>query len=241
MSRSVSLRHAVQATRRRWWSTRSALPGREQEMPVPERHEVLGTPLKGPFPDGVERRSSAMGCFWGAERIFWEAEGVYTTAVGYAGGITPNPTYEEVCSGSHRSHRGGAGGVRPDEDQLRGACCGSSGRATTPPRGCARATTWAPSTARRSLVRRCPARRRGGEPRHRISRRADGERLRRDHDRDLAKAGAVLLRRGLPPAVPGQEPRRLLRPRRHRRLVPGRLGGVAVAADPASTGSRRRR
>jgi peptide-methionine (S)-S-oxide reductase len=77
----------------------SALPGRAQEMPVPERHEVLGTPLKGPFPDGVKTAIFGMGCFWGAERVFWEADGVYTTAVGYAGGLTPNPTYEEVCSG----------------------------------------------------------------------------------------------------------------------------------------------
>jgi peptide-methionine (S)-S-oxide reductase len=77
----------------------SALPGRDTELPVPERHEVLGTPLKGPFPDGVDTAIFGMGCFWGAERIFWEAPGVYTTAVGYAGGFTPNPTYEEVCSG----------------------------------------------------------------------------------------------------------------------------------------------
>jgi len=77
-----------------------ALPGREQEMPVPARHEVLGTPLRPPFPDGVEQAIFGMGCFWGAERIFWQAPGVYTTAVGYAGGFTPNPTYEEVCSGS---------------------------------------------------------------------------------------------------------------------------------------------
>src|ERR1700694_4868783 len=73
--------------------------GRAQEMPVPARHEVLGTPLRPPFPEGVEQAIFGMGCFWGAERIFWEAPGVYTTAVGYAGGITPNPTYEEVCSG----------------------------------------------------------------------------------------------------------------------------------------------
>jgi peptide-methionine (S)-S-oxide reductase len=77
----------------------SALPGRETEIAVPAKHEVLGTPLKGPFPDGVETAIFGMGCFWGAERIFWEAQGVYTTAVGYAGGTTPNPTYEEVCSG----------------------------------------------------------------------------------------------------------------------------------------------
>ncbi len=77
----------------------NALPGRDEAMAVPERHEVLGTPLKGPFPDAVQSAVFGMGCFWGAERIFWQAQGVYTTAVGYAGGVTPNPTYEEVCSG----------------------------------------------------------------------------------------------------------------------------------------------
>jgi len=76
-----------------------ALPGRERAMPVAERHAVLGTPMTPPFPDGTEQAIVAMGCFWGAERIFWEAPGVYTTAVGYSGGYTPNPTYEEVCSG----------------------------------------------------------------------------------------------------------------------------------------------
>jgi peptide-methionine (S)-S-oxide reductase len=77
-----------------------ALPGRETEMVVPERHDVLGTPLKPPFPEGLEQAVFGLGCFWGAERVFWEAPGVYTTAVGYAGGQTPNATYEEVCSGA---------------------------------------------------------------------------------------------------------------------------------------------
>jgi peptide-methionine (S)-S-oxide reductase len=77
-----------------------ALAGREREMPVPDRHHVLGTPLKPPFPDGFEQIVVGMGCFWGAERVFWQAPGVYTTAVGYAGGYTANPSYEEVCSGS---------------------------------------------------------------------------------------------------------------------------------------------
>jgi peptide-methionine (S)-S-oxide reductase len=76
-----------------------ALPGRDAEMPVAGAHAVLGTPLKPPFPDGLEQLVVGMGCFWGAERVFWQAPGVYTTAVGYAGGFTPNPTYEEVCSG----------------------------------------------------------------------------------------------------------------------------------------------
>jgi peptide-methionine (S)-S-oxide reductase len=75
-----------------------ALPGRDTPIRVPSRHEVLGTPLVPPFPDGFEQIVVGMGCFWGAERVFWQAEGVYTTAVGYAGGFTPNPTYEEVCS-----------------------------------------------------------------------------------------------------------------------------------------------
>jgi peptide-methionine (S)-S-oxide reductase len=77
-----------------------ALPGRPERMVVPARHEVLGTPLEPPFPDRIETAVFGMGCFWGAERIFWQAPGVYTTAAGYAGGYTPNPTYEEVCSGS---------------------------------------------------------------------------------------------------------------------------------------------
>src|SRR5947209_14399359 len=77
----------------------SALPGRDRPIPTAERHAVLGTPLKPPFPDGFEQAVVGMGCFWGAERVFWNAPGVYTTAVGYAGGFTKNPTYEEVCSG----------------------------------------------------------------------------------------------------------------------------------------------
>jgi peptide-methionine (S)-S-oxide reductase len=76
-----------------------ALPGRSQEMPVPPKHTVLGTPLKGAVPEGFETAIFGMGCFWGVERKFWQVPGVYSTAVGYAGGLTPNPSYEEVCSG----------------------------------------------------------------------------------------------------------------------------------------------
>ncbi|WP_308194407.1 peptide-methionine (S)-S-oxide reductase MsrA [Micromonospora salmantinae] len=76
-----------------------ALPGRPIAMPVADRHEVLGTPLKGPFPEGLQVAVFGMGCFWGAERLFWTLPGVYTTSAGYAGGITKNPTYEETCSG----------------------------------------------------------------------------------------------------------------------------------------------
>jgi peptide-methionine (S)-S-oxide reductase len=77
----------------------AALPGRPTPMVLSDRHLVLGTPLVPPFPEGTERAVFAMGCFWGAERLFWEMPGVYSTAVGYAGGLTPNPTYREVCTG----------------------------------------------------------------------------------------------------------------------------------------------
>ena len=76
-----------------------ALPGRSEAMPVPAKHFVNGNPLQPPFPEGMEMALFGMGCFWGAERKFWETAGVFTTAVGYAAGLTPNPTYREVCSG----------------------------------------------------------------------------------------------------------------------------------------------
>src|SRR3954449_2772476 len=77
----------------------AALPGRHTPVEVPERHAVLRRPLLPPYPEGVDSVVLGMGCFWGAERLFWETPGVWTTAVGYAGGSTPNPSYEEVCSG----------------------------------------------------------------------------------------------------------------------------------------------
>lgn len=80
-------------------SPQDALPGRKEEMAVPAQHFVLKTPLKPPFPKGMEEAVFGLGCFWGAERKFWQQKGVYSTSVGYAAGLTPNPTYEEVCSG----------------------------------------------------------------------------------------------------------------------------------------------
>ncbi len=81
-------------------SAEEALPGRAGELPgIPEVHAVLGTPIRSPFPDGTRTAIFALGCFWGAERVFWRAPGIVSTAVGYTGGPTPNPTYEEVCSG----------------------------------------------------------------------------------------------------------------------------------------------
>ncbi|WP_205699376.1 peptide-methionine (S)-S-oxide reductase MsrA [Conexibacter sp. SYSU D00693] len=80
-------------------SPEEALPGRDAPIMVPGDHVVLGTPIGPPFPEGTEQAVLGLGCFWGAERVFWQLDGVHTTAVGYAGGFTPNPTYEEVCSG----------------------------------------------------------------------------------------------------------------------------------------------
>lgn len=80
-------------------SPKEALPGRAEPMPVPAHHFVNGNPLKPPYPDGMEMAMFGMGCFWGAERKFWQLDGVFTTAVGYAAGITPNPSYKEVCTG----------------------------------------------------------------------------------------------------------------------------------------------
>ena len=90
---------ALFGTKTRMPSREEALPGRSAPLPVPEKHVVLGTPLAPPFPEGLALALFGLGCFWGAERKFWQAEGVYSTSVGYAGGHTPNPSYEEVCSG----------------------------------------------------------------------------------------------------------------------------------------------
>ena len=88
-----------------------ALPGRTTPILDPEPHAVLGNPIVPPFPDGFEKILFGMGCFWGAERIFWTQKGVWTTSVGYAGGPTTNPTYHEVCFGHDRAYRGGRGGL----------------------------------------------------------------------------------------------------------------------------------
>ena len=131
-----------------------ALAGRPERMPVPPGHAVSGASLEPPFPDGTERAVFGMGCFWGAERLFWQAPGVHTTAVGYAGGITPNP---ELRGGLQRGSRGTPrrcwSVFDPDQpDLLRGDAAHLLGGTRSPPRGCARGTTSARSTARRSTA-----------------------------------------------------------------------------------------
>ena len=102
-------------------SPEEALPGRSERMPVPKSHFVNGAPLEPPFPEGTELALFGLGCFWGAERKFWKTPGVVSTSVGYAGGFTPNPTYEEVCSGRTGHTEVGARRLRPEEGELRGA------------------------------------------------------------------------------------------------------------------------
>ncbi len=100
MSSIGKLMMMLNADKTQMVSADDALSGRsEPSFPVPQTHAVLGTPLQPPFPEGIEVAYFALGCFWGAERLFWEMDGVYSTAVGYQEGTTPNPTYEEVCSG----------------------------------------------------------------------------------------------------------------------------------------------
>ncbi len=139
-----------------------ALPGPRDQRPFPvsPTHVVLGTPLEGPWPDGSEVLYVAMGCFWGVERIFWRQAGVVNTSAGYMGGYTPNPTYEETCTGL----TGHAETVRVvyDPSRRRPSCCSRrSGRTTTRRRRTGRATTSARPTGRRSTGRR----RASGRPR----------------------------------------------------------------------------
>ncbi len=188
-------------------------------------HEVLGTPLKGPFPDGFQVAVFGMGCFWGAERLFWTLPGVYTTSAGYAGGITTNPTYEETCSG----RTGHAEVVQvvydPQQDQLRGPAEGLLGEPRPDP-------GHAPGQRRGHPVPLGDLhhhRRRSGPSRESsrdafppiVTRAGKGE-----ITTEIAPLGELLLRRGLPPAVPcaDQEPERVLQPRPERDELPGGRG-----------------
>jgi peptide-methionine (S)-S-oxide reductase len=143
-----------------------ALPGRDEAMPVPETHFVNGHRITPPFPAGLEQAVFGMGCFWGAERKFWEAPGVYSTAVGYAGGYTPNPTYREVCSGM-TGHTEVVLVVYDPKVASYDSLLKIFWKTTIRRRACDRATTSGRSTARPSIRSR-PSRKR--LPKHRARR-----------------------------------------------------------------------
>ena len=205
-------------------SPEEALPGRSERMPVPKSHFVNGAPLEPPFPEGTELALFGLGCFWGAERKFWKTPGVVSTSVGYAGGFTPNPTYEEVCSG----RTGHAEVVRvvfdpkkvsydellrvfweshdPTQGMRQGNDAGTQYRSAI--------YTYGEDQQRegRGLARRLPEGARRRRPRG-------------DHHGD-PRGPRVLLRRGLPPAVPREEPA-------------AATAASAARASPARSGSPR--
>ena len=211
--------------RRPRWSTPLPLcPAAASRLPTAATHYVNGHPLKGPYPEDSETAIFGLGCFWGAERKFWQAgEGVYVTAVGYAGGFTPNPTYEEACSGLTGHTEAVLVVYRPKLDLLRAIAQTVLGE-PRPDAGHAagqRRRHAIPLGDLRHHRRAARGRARLGAALRRV---AEGEGLRSRNDGDR-QGRPVLLRRGLPPAISRQEPRRLLRPRRHRRLLPDRRRG----------------
>ncbi len=195
-----------------------ALPGRPNPIPTATSHFVNGAPLKGPYPDGSEIAMFGLGCFWGAEKGFWSLPGVLVSAVGYAGGFTPNPTYEEICSGQ----TGHAEVVRvvfdpkrigysellrafweghdPTQHMRQGADVGTQYRSAI--------YTYSERQAQEARASKAG-----------ISGRTQRTWLRRNRYGDRARR-RVLFRGRLPPAISGEEPARLLRPRRHRRELP---------------------
>ncbi len=195
-----------------------ALPGRAEKMPVPEAHFVNGRPLEPPFPAGMKTALFGLGCFWGAEKKFWQTPGVFTTAVGYAAGLTPNPTYREVCTGqtghaevvlvvfdpAKVSYEDLLKVFWENHDPTQGMRQGNDVGTQY------RSGIYAFDADQKAAAEASKA-----AYQAKLAEAGYGD----DHDRDPRRP-ALLLRRGVPPAVPREEPRRLLRHRRDRRLLP---------------------
>ena len=217
-----------------------ALPGRAEKMPVPAKHFVNGARLQPPFPAGTELATFGLGCFWGAEKKFWEQPGVTSTAVGYAGGTTPNPTYREVCSGL-TGHTEVVQVVFDPKVVSYGELLRIFWEAHDPTQGMQQGNDVGTQYRSAIYTHGDAQRAEAIASRDAYARALADAGSRRDHDRDRARA-RVLLRRGLPPAVPGEEPRRLLRPRRHRRVVPDRRrrrrAALSLPAAPRTSGLR---
>ena len=208
---------------------RHSVQGRRAARPAqsdPHRdvtHFVNGNPLKGPYPAGLETAIFGFGCFWGAERKFWElGDGIYTTAVGYAGGPTPNPTYEEVCSG--RTGHNEVVLVVYDPKKISYEKLLKTFWENHDPTQGMRQGNDVGTQYRSGIYTTSPAQKKAAEESKAMFGKAlAAKRFGADHDRDRRRA-AVLLRRGLSPAVSGEEPDGLLRARRHRRVLPDRDG-----------------
>ena len=197
------------------------MPGRATPIPTAKQHFVNGHALKGPYPDGLAMAMFGLGCFWGAERKFWElGDGIYVTAVGYAGGLTPNPTYEEVCSG--RTGHNEVVLVVYDPKKISYERLLKTFWESHDPTQGMRQGNDVGTQYRSGIYVFTPEQRAAAE----ASKAAYAKALEAaahgaDHDGNPRRA-AVLFRRGLSPAISRQESARLLRPRRHRRELPDR-------------------
>ena len=204
------------------------LPGRPEAMPVPARHAVLGTPLRPPYPDGTEIAEFGMGCFWGAEKPLLANARRHLDRCRLRRRFDPEP---DLRRGVHRprpgTSRSSASSSIPGASHT-ASCSSSSGRSTTRPRGSARAATRGRSTARRSSPTARPSSARPRPPRDASRPASQGCRPGHDHHRDPPRP-RLLLRRGIPPAIPREEPGRLLRAARHGGFVPGWGAGFRPA------------
>ena len=200
-----------------------ALPGRSAAIPTAKQHFVNGHPLKGPYPEGSAMAMFGFGCFWGAERKFWElGNGIYVTAVGYAGGLTPNPTYEEVCSG--RTGHNEVVLVVYDPKKISYESLLKTFWESHDPTQGMRQGNDVGTQYRSGIYTFSPEQRAAAE----ASKAAYAKALEAERmgpiTTEIRRRPAVLFRRGLSSAISGQEPARLLRSRRHRRELPDRNG-----------------